>query len=83
MEIISTLLALVQTKDSEKQPEIKLCSETLLPKLITSVISAVMDNAADPTQIIVLNDEILQTINIIILTILKNLGTSYVLCEKE
>ncbi|EPB91135.1 hypothetical protein HMPREF1544_02015 [Mucor circinelloides 1006PhL] len=77
LEIISTLLTLVRTKDSDKQPDIKLCSETLLPKLFTSVISAVMDETADPTQVIILSDEVSEIINLIILAVVKNLGTSY------
>ncbi|CAO0790534.1 unnamed protein product [Mucor circinelloides] len=76
LEIISTLLTLVRTKDSDKQPDIKLCSETLLPKLFTSVISAVMDETADPTQVIILSDEVSEIINLIILAVVKNLGTS-------
>ena len=78
LEIISTLLTLVRTKDSDKQPDIKMCAETLLPKLFTSVISAVMDESADPTQVIILSNEVLETINLILLTVLKNLGASYV-----
>lgn len=78
LEIISTLLTLVRTKDSDKQPDIKLCSGTLLPKLFTSVISAVMDETADPTQVIILSDEVSEIINLIILAVVKNLGTSYV-----
>lgn len=78
LEIISTLLTLVRTKDSDKQPDIKMCSETLLPKLFTSVISAVMDESADPTQVIILSEEVLETVNLILLAVLKNLGTSYV-----
>ncbi|CAO3632451.1 unnamed protein product [Mucor fragilis] len=76
LEIISTLLTLVRTKDSDKQPDIKMCSETLLPKLFTSVISAVMDESADPTQVIILSEEVLETVNLILLAVLKNLGTS-------
>ncbi|KAL9549495.1 hypothetical protein MBANPS3_005181 [Mucor bainieri] len=76
LEIISTLLTLVRTKDSDKQPDIKMCSETLLPKLFTSVIPAVMDETADPAQVIILSDEVLETINLILLTVLKNLGAS-------
>ncbi|KAL7335341.1 hypothetical protein PS15p_200831 [Mucor circinelloides] len=76
LEIISTLLTLVRTKDSDKQPDIKLCSGTLLPKLFTSVISAVMDETADPTQVIILSDEVSEIINLIILAVVKNLGTS-------
>ncbi|KAK4518028.1 Sorting nexin, cytoplasm-to-vacuole targeting pathway/endosomal sorting [Mucor velutinosus] len=75
-EIISTLLTLVRTKDSDKQPDIKACSETLLPKLFASVVSAVTDETADPNQVIILSDEILETVNLILLTVLKNLGTS-------
>ncbi|CEP08803.1 hypothetical protein [Parasitella parasitica] len=76
LEIISTLLRLVQTKDTEKQPEIKLCAETLLPKLFACVISAAMDDSNDPSQVVILNNEVIQTINLIILTVFRNLGTS-------
>ncbi|KAI8647563.1 RNAPII transcription regulator C-terminal-domain-containing protein [Parasitella parasitica] len=76
LEIISTLLRLVQTKDTEKQPDIKLCAETLLPKLFASVISAAMDDSANPAQLVILDDEVVETINLIILTVVRNLGKS-------
>jgi hypothetical protein len=75
LEIVSTLLNLVQTKDSEKHSDIKNCAKTLLPQLMKLITTAAMDAKSHKSQIVILSDEVTKTVNLIFITVLKNLST--------
>ncbi|RCH99505.1 hypothetical protein CU098_002625, partial [Rhizopus stolonifer] len=75
LEVARTLLLLLETRNNEKQKDIHLCADTLLPSLISSIESAVMDSSSIKDQVIILNPEVLQAINLIILIVMRNMKT--------
>ncbi|KAI7904266.1 Dos2-interacting transcription regulator of RNA-Pol-II-domain-containing protein [Cokeromyces recurvatus] len=79
LQVISTLLKMIQkqVKNESESNKIKKCMETLVPKLMTAVISTVFINNEDKQQhdMIILNHDILQSINLVILTIFSSLSS--------
>lgn len=78
MDIISTLLHLIQAKDSAKHSDLKNSVDTLLPELNHAVITAVLDDTADMKKTIILCHDVMQVKYMITQTIVRNLESKYV-----
>lgn len=76
--MITTLSSIIQTKDADKHVDLKNCINTLLPKLIYSIVTASLDETAKRKETIILSNEIMLTVHLIIISVLKNLIARFV-----